>query len=381
MLTGQCSLCDHSFWRSDSPVRKHVESSPDHDERYSEHSQWIPQYKLEAVLLEHASSLESIHIEFGHEFLALEQNGPSVRTRTRDIESGMEQDVESRFLIGADGAGAPYVKQFGAKMVGMHGLSHNYNIIFRAPGLAEAHDHGPGIMYWQLNAEAPSLVGPMDEPDIWFIMPTGLSEGGKFSEEESRDLIRRSTGIDIPYEILSSDEWVASRLLADRYSDGNVYLIGDACHLHPPFGGFGMNMGFADGVDIGWKMAAVLQGWGGQMLLDSYELERRPAHEYVMDEAEANHSFTPSQLFREGMQNQSPEGERAREEAACIVKEHKRNEFYTLGVVLGYCYQLSPVIVDDGTVSSWMKFAGLHTFSNTRMPCPPSLDGRRWVAV
>jgi 2-polyprenyl-6-methoxyphenol hydroxylase-like FAD-dependent oxidoreductase len=329
--------------------------SPERDERYSEHSQWIPQYKLESVLLEHASSLESVRIEFGNEFLSLGQDAQSVRIRTRDGESGSEGEVESRFVIGADGAGSAVRQAIGAKMIGTYGLSYNYNIIFRAPGLAEAHQHGPGIMYWQLNAEAPSLIGPMDEPDIWFFMPTGLTEGKRFTDEESRDLIRRSTGIDIPYEILSSDEWVASRLLADRYNDGNVYLIGDACHLHPPFGGFGMNMGIADGVDIGWKIAAVIQGWGGSELLESYELERRPAHEYVMDEAEMNHSYIPSKLVREGMQDQTPEGAKARDEVACIVSEHKRNEFYALGVVLGYCYQQSPVIVDDGTVSSWVK--------------------------
>jgi 2-polyprenyl-6-methoxyphenol hydroxylase-like FAD-dependent oxidoreductase len=329
--------------------------APDRDDRYSEHSQWIPQYKLESVLLDHASSLESVHIEFGQEFLSLEQDGQSVRIRIRDCESGAERQVDSQFLIGADGAGSAVRQEIGATMVGTHGLSYNYNIIFHAPGLAEAHDHGPGIMYWQLNAEAPSLIGPMDTPDIWFFMPTGLSKGKTYTEDESRDLIRRSTGIDLPYEILSSDEWVASRLIADRYSDGNVYLIGDACHLHPPFGGFGMNMGFADGVDIGWKMAAVLQGWGGPALLTSYERERRPAHEFVMDEAESNHALIPSKLFREDMQYQTPEGMQARDEVASIVSEQKRNEFYALGVVLGYCYRDSPVIVDDGTASSWVK--------------------------
>ena len=75
--------------------------------------------------------------------------------------------------------------------------------------------------------------------------------------------------------------------LSDGGTDrqGRVFLTGDACHLHPPFGGFGMNMGIADSVDLGWKIAAVLQGWGGPQLLDSYEAERRPAHESVLDEA------------------------------------------------------------------------------------------------
>ena len=89
-------------------------------------------------------------------------------------------------------------------------------------------------------------------------------------------LIRRATGIDMAYEILSIDEWVAHRVVASRYRDRRVFLAGDACHLHPPYGGFGMNMGVSDVVDLGWKLAAVLQGWGGETLLQSYERERRP---------------------------------------------------------------------------------------------------------
>ena len=77
-------------------------------------------------------------------------------------------------------------------------------------------------------------------------------------------MIARATGIDLPYQVLSSDEWVASKLLGDRYRKGRVFLAGDACHLHPPFGGYGMNMGIADSVDLGWKLAAVLQGWPGR---------------------------------------------------------------------------------------------------------------------
>src|SRR5207245_8574625 len=115
---------------------------------------------------------------------------------------------------------------------------------------------------------------------------------------EAPSLIRTATGIDLCYEILSSDQWVASRLLADRYRDRRVFLAGDACHLHPPFGGYGMNMGIADAVDLGWKIAAVLQGGGGPRLLESYEAERRPVHEFVKAEAVANHALLPNRQGR-----------------------------------------------------------------------------------
>ena len=322
---------------------------PERDDRYPEHSQWVPQYKLEAVLMEHARSLPGVELQFGREFAGLEQDDGGVRATVRVIDTGHEQAIEASYVIGADGARSGVRDAIGATMKGTYGLSRNYNTIFEAPGLAEAHPHGPGIMFIQLNRDAPGLIGPMDEGDKWYFMPTALPAGAKLSDEEVLGMIRRSTGIDLPYRILSSDEWVASRLLADRYSDGRVFLVGDACHLHPPFGGYGMNMGVADSVDLGWKRAAVRQGWGAPALLDSYEAERRPAHEFVMDEAERNHAASPNLLLREGLEDDTPEGEAARAEAAIAIKESKAAEFYGLGVVLGLCYHDSPVIVDDGT--------------------------------
>jgi 2-polyprenyl-6-methoxyphenol hydroxylase-like FAD-dependent oxidoreductase len=348
--------------------------SPERDDRYSEHSQWIPQYKLEAVMRSYAASLGCVRIEFGQEFVSLRQDAASVYSIVRDLESGEELRVRSEFLVGADGAGSAVRTQIGAQMVGTYGLSYNYNTIFRAPGLAESHTHGPGIMYWQLNPEAPSLIGPMDQPDLWYFMPTGIEPGTTFTVADSRELIRKSTRIDLPYEIVSSDQWVASRLIADRYRLGRSFLAGDACHLHPPFGGFGMNMGVADGVDLGWKLAAVVQGWGGEALLDSYERERRPAHEYAMDEAEANHALNPSKLFRPGMHEATEEGEAIRHEVASVISEYKKNEFYALGVVLGYCYQDSPVICNDGTVAEWTR-----SRDYTPSATPGCLAPHRWL--
>jgi len=117
-----------------------------------------------------------------------------------------------------------------------------------------------------------------------------------------RPLIRESTGIDLQYEILSCDEWIASCLIADCYRDRRILLAGDACHLHPPFGGYGMNLGVSDAVDLGWKLAAVLQGWGGALLIDSYEAERRPVHKEMIAEAQANHAVLPNDFAEQGLE-------------------------------------------------------------------------------
>lgn len=323
--------------------------APGRNPHYSEHAQWIPQYALEEVLRAHAQSLPGVEVRFNSELLSFEQDAGGVRAQLRDTRQGTSFSVASGYLVGADGARSTVRGAIGAKMDGKHGLSRNYNVVFRAPGLAAAHKHGPAVMYWQVNPDVPSVIGPMDSGDIWFFMPTQLPEGVKFELDAVPALIRKATGIALDYEVLSSDEWTASRLIADRYRDRRVFLAGDACHLHPPFGGYGMNMGVADGVDLGWKLAAVLQGWGGPKLLDSYEHERRPVHNFVMDEAVANHSLLGNQLWTDGLEDAGEAGMRLRAEVGNKVRAGKVREFYTLGVVLGYRYAHSQQIVDDGS--------------------------------
>ena len=148
---------------------------------------------------------------------------------------------------------------------------------------------------------------------------------------------------------MGTSPWAAHSLIADRYSSGRIFLAGDACHLHPPFGGYGMNMGFADGVDLGWKLAATLQGWGGKSLLASYEAERRPIHEWIIEEAIANYNALGNHLLLPGLEAEGELGDATRREAGDVIFAAKQREFRTLGAVLGYCYEDSPVIVKDGS--------------------------------
>ncbi len=350
-------------------------SQPDADHRYSAHAQWLPQYKLEAVLLEHVRTLPSVDIVFGEELIGFTDDGQSVHVSLKNVANGLGTRVTGSYLVGADGARSVVREGIGAKMVGVFGLSRNFNVIFEAPGLDKAHEHGPAVIIWQLNQAMPSIIGPMDVGDRWYFMPVGVSPDAKYTDEEMADLIRLSTGIDLPYRILSSDDWTASRLLADRYSRGRAFLIGDACHLHPPYGGYGMNMGVADSADLGWKMAAVLQGWGAEALLDSYEAERRPIHEYVMDEAQANHALVPYKLARDGIADDTEEGAAIRAEIADLIWQTKRVEFYSLGVVLGYRYVDSPIIADDLNGTQWERG---HDYVPSAEP--GCLAPHRWLA-
>ena len=269
----------------------------------------------------------------------------------RRARTGSRTTVRCSYLVGADGARSTVRDAIGATMTGDdRAVFGNYSIIFRAPDLARRHLHGQAIMYWLVNPDVSALLGPMDMDGLWFFMATKLPGGVDPASVDAAGMIRSGTGLpDLPIEIVRGDPWLARSLIADRYRHGRVFLAGDACHLHPPFGGFGMNMGIGDGVDLGWKLAATLQGWGGDGLLDSYERERRPVHQRTMDEAAANYATVGNELVRPGMEEDGPQGDAVRRAVGDAILASKGREFSTLGLVLGADYYGSPIVVPDGT--------------------------------
>ena len=322
--------------------------APQRNDLYAEHAQWVPQYQVEEVLRNHAVSLASVQVLFEHEFLSAKQSEAGVHCIVRDRKADRELEIECSYLIGADGPRSSIRDLIGARMEGRYGLSFSYNIIFRAPGLSGMHKHGPGIMYWQINPDVPSLIGPMDKDNLWYFMPAKVPGLERLDAASAADLIRRATGIDLPYEVLSADEWAASEFIADKYRDRRIFLIGDACHLHPPTGGYGMNMGISDSVDLGWKMAAVLQGWGGDALLDAYEQERRPVHRRVIDAALSNFStLALHQGISPTFEADDDEGAALREKTGAALAERRLQEFRSLGVMLGYTYDASPITAHE----------------------------------
>jgi hypothetical protein len=268
------------------------------------------------------------------------ENANGIDARLINLSTGQAATVHARYLVGADGARSTVREKLGIRMEGRSPLSHHHNIIFRARSLAQRHLLGPAVMYWLVNAEVPSVVAPLDTGDRWTFGCPKLGE----RDSDPAALIRATLALDIDVEILSRDEWTAHQLIATHYRNGRAFLAGDACHLHPPFGGHGMNMGIGDAVDLGWKLGAVLNGWGGHALLDSYEIERRPVHRRVVDEAVVNLGYSSQKLALDGIEDDGPAGDAVRAEAAAQILATKRREFDSLGVVLGCAYGDSPVL-------------------------------------
>ncbi len=317
--------------------------APVRDERFAEHAQWIPQYKVEHVLRARAAEFSTVALRFATELVDWTETSEGIEARLADIGTGEKIDVRAAYLVGADGARSTVREKLGIRMEGRSPLSHHHNIVFRSPGLALRHALGPAVMYWLVNPEVPAVVAPLDTGDLWTFGCPKLT----IADANPEAMIRAALALDVAVEVLSRDDWTAHQLVAERYRVGRVFLAGDACHLHPPFGGYGMNMGIGDAVDLGWKLAATLQGWGGPALLDSYEIERRPIHRRVVDEAVINLGYTSHKLVLDGVEDATPAGNAARAAAAAQILETKPREFNSLGVVIGAAYGASPVLGDE----------------------------------
>jgi FAD binding domain/Aromatic-ring hydroxylase, C-terminal len=159
-------------------------------------------------------------------------------------------------------------------------------------------------------------------------------------------MFERTAGMPIDYEMLYVGEWRQNLLLADRYGEGRVFLAGDAVHLMIPTGGLGMNSGVGDAIDLSWKLAADLQGWGGPKLLPSYEAERRPVG---ANNVAASRYATLGRrkwraAYRPDIRDDTPAGAATRENLIRVADVEQRKSNEMIGAELGYCYVDSPLI-------------------------------------
>ncbi len=320
--------------------------TPQRTDLFAESGQQIAQPFVEEVLREAVTDLESCHLCLGWSLHTLHQHEDGVETTIMN-ELGEQQQIRASYVLGCDGTRSSVRAAIGARYVGTSDLRPNFGFVFRAPGLAQRLPHGPAVQYWVLNPAFPGVMGSMDMEDRWWAGVNGVSAA--VGQANPHALIHGLVGAKIDAEILGTDPWTARMLLADRYRSGRVFLVGDAAHLNPPWGGHGFNTGIGDAVNIGWKLTAVLEGWGSEDLLESYEAERRPIAERTIREATANMSMLAPELGSRELDVSGSVSEHARRAAARVIQASKDREFHSLGIVLDYQYDTSPVIVDDGT--------------------------------
>jgi 2-polyprenyl-6-methoxyphenol hydroxylase-like FAD-dependent oxidoreductase len=257
---------------------------PDTRERvsdaYFQKNERLPQYLTEEVLRRRVADLPSVTCLLGRTASAIEQDEHGVRvTLSSDVWPYDEEVLEGDFLVGCDGARSMVREQLGIDRGGADFDQRMVLAVFRSRELHDGLQRFPECTtyrvlrpelqgYWQ-------FFGRIDVGEGWFFHAPVPRET-RTDNFDFLGLLHQAAGFPFAAELDHVGFWDLRISVASKYRVGRAFIAGDACHSHPPYGGFGLNSGLEDVVNLGWKLAAVLQGWGGEGLLESYTPERRP---------------------------------------------------------------------------------------------------------
>jgi 2-polyprenyl-6-methoxyphenol hydroxylase-like FAD-dependent oxidoreductase len=323
----------------------------------------VNQMYVERYLLERARKMPGIDVRFGWQVDWFTQNESGVRLHARKAGGADEMICTAPFAVACDGGNGFIRKTLGIAYEGdvqkkdAYWAGQFFSIYMRIPELYGKFVGGRRAwMYWAVNPDPHTrgVIFTLNGKDefMMLIKPERGHDG--VDTAQVADWVRRTIGADITVDILGYHPWHAGQaLVAERYRAGRIFVAGDAAHLFTPTGGFGMNTGIDDAANLAWKLAAVLAGWGGPRLLDSYEAERKPIGLRNTGASRKYASRMHDAVVPEAIEADGPAGDAARAEAAKMTyvryNHFNRDEDKdAVGVQLGGRYDCSPVIVADG---------------------------------
>jgi 2-polyprenyl-6-methoxyphenol hydroxylase-like FAD-dependent oxidoreductase len=368
------SMCDEPWLRLDYPsvddARAQIAACED-TSMPAESYQLISQYTLEPLLREVAESLPTIEVIYGCEYENLAQDAGGV-TATVHI-AGQAQDIRADYVVGCDGGGSPVRRALGISLTGEGNIARMRQALYRCDDLFDRLPMGPGPgqgRHYHVADAASSFLIMQDSTRHWTLHAVVDSEATMAAQFE------KVVGQPIDYEMLYVGEWKQNLLLADSYGTGRVFLAGDSAHLVIPTGGLGMNTGIGDAIDLSWKIAASLQGWGGPALLASYEVERRQVGDRNI--GASRYASTGRRkwrsLWRPELDSGGAEQDVARAEFVRVADEEQRKTNEMIGAELGYRYVGSPVIIEEpGGPEQLFRTYDPTAWTGVRMP-------HAWVA-
>jgi 2-polyprenyl-6-methoxyphenol hydroxylase-like FAD-dependent oxidoreductase len=304
--------------------------------------QLISQYTLEPLLRQIAERTRGVCVRFGVTCLGFTQDADGVTASVRSAD-GRTRTVRAAFLAGCDGGNSTVRRELGIELRGESLLTMR-QALFHCPDLFARIPIGKGRHYHFADDRSTFLI--VQDDTRHFSLHAQAS-----SDAEMPALFESVAGMPVCYETLYVGQWTQRLMLADRYRDGRVFLAGDAAHLVIPTGGLGMNTGAGDAVDLAWKLAGVLHGWGGPALLGSYDAERRAigARNVAASRQAAAGRRRWRSEWRPEITEDSPAGELARARLAEVADREQRWSNDLAGIELGYRYADSPLIMgEDG---------------------------------
>jgi 2-polyprenyl-6-methoxyphenol hydroxylase-like FAD-dependent oxidoreductase len=311
---------------------------------------WISKPYFDPVLHKHVAALPTVELRYHTSLESFDQDQRGVRASLVNATNGRTSRVEADYLVGCDGGRSTVRRALDIKYEGVFSQGMNVAVLFRSP-LLQHTPHGPAVQYQIINAQINGAIAAVDGNELWRLNVRNIKQE-QLDVFDAPGKLRHALGENIPFELLAVRPWTGHCVVAERYQHGRVFLAGDAAHLNWPAGGFGMNTGVGDAVDIGWKLAAILGGWGGSRLLHSYTAERKPiAMINVNEAAEMRANFDNQTPFSPEIEDATEAGKQLRDKARATIIRTRAKEFQhdSAGIELGYRYENSPICVADGT--------------------------------
>lgn len=367
-------LQGHEFARITMPTMgapRSIDVSP-------ERQAHCPQTWFDPILRDKAASYDHVTLNYRHRLEGFTQDDDGVTAQVVNLETNEREFIRAQYMVGCDGYLSTVRKQLGIGMRGETYLDTSVNIELDIPDLKSLHKIGDAGRYVMVGPEGTwATFIAVDGKRTWRITLYGAND----IDVDKIDIdaaIRRCVGREFDYKINSVGKWVRRMVVADRFRDGRVFLAGDAAHTHPPNGGFGMNTGLGDSVDLAWKLEAVLSGWGGEALLESYDLERRPVCHRAASESLANYRRLTSKTGYSAIEAETQEGRNLRSELGERLQRENSKAWQPLGIHLGVLYSPSNIVVSDGTSAPADDTIGYKptTFPGARAPHAWLADGR-----
>jgi 2-polyprenyl-6-methoxyphenol hydroxylase-like FAD-dependent oxidoreductase len=332
--------------------------------------QLISQYTLEPLLKSVAETLPTVDLRYGHEFISFEQDAAGVCARVKCGDSTIE--LSAHYLVGCDGGSSNVRRHLGIGLQGEANLLQLRQALYRCDDLFERIPIGKGRHYHVADAHSTFLI--VQDSTRHFTLHSVVD-----SDDDMKTMFEQTVAMPVNYEMLSCAPWRQNLLLADRYGHERVFLAGDAVHLVIPTGGLGMNSGVGDAVDLSWKLAATLKGWGGPALLASYEIERRQigARNVEASRYASRGRRAWRAAYKPNIRDRTPEGAAIRANLSRIADVEQRKSNEMIGAELGYRYADSPIIfpeAGDAPETDFMKYVPT-SWPGARLPHVWLADG------
>jgi 2-polyprenyl-6-methoxyphenol hydroxylase-like FAD-dependent oxidoreductase len=313
------------------------------------------QMYVESFLFDHIKTLPHVELRYGWECTGFQDHGDAVTATIEQRDSRESETIKARFLVGCDGGQGFVRHHLGIRYVGdepraqAFGSGAMLGVHIRAPELYRSVIRKPGFQWWFINPHLRSNLIALDGvAEFKFGLRVDTTDPASY-DRMTTAAFHASIGKEIPFEIIGHSNWTAGlALVAERFVVGNVCLAGDSAHLFTPTGGFGLNTGIDDTANLAWKLAALVQEWGGRGLLQSYEAERRPIAIRNTSAAKRLAHSVGDVPVGKAIEDDSTAGAAARHETGTFLTDFDR-EFSSLGVQLGARYDNSPLIASDKT--------------------------------